>query len=221
MNGQDNTLPRVVKIGGSLFDLDELPQRLSRVLAGLGRAPLALVAGGGAVADVIREWDRRFSLGPSRSHWMAIQSLNLSGEVLRASLPESVFAGSWDEVTSAWHRGEPAVLAIDALLRNALRSGETVPPESWDVTSDSLAAWAAKRLGARLLLVKSVDRPSGTAAEAASAGLVDAWFPRAVDDGLSVDWINLRQAEPTIQHWLSPGSPALQVETNASGGQRR
>jgi 5-(aminomethyl)-3-furanmethanol phosphate kinase len=50
---------------------------------------------------------------------------------------------------------------------------------SWAVTSDSLAAWLARRLGARrLVLVKSAAAPSAAApAELAARGLVDAAFP--------------------------------------------
>jgi dihydroneopterin aldolase len=52
-------------------------------------------------------------------------------------------------------------------------------PESWDVTSDSLAAWLAGTLGAaRLLLVKSRDvEPPVTARDLADAGVVDPLFP--------------------------------------------
>jgi hypothetical protein len=52
--------------------------------------------------------------------------------------------------------------------------------QSWDVTSDSLAAWLASRLDAdRLVLVKSAPPPPLplTPARLAAAGLVDAAFP--------------------------------------------
>ena len=53
-------------------------------------------------------------------------------------------------------------------------------PESWSVTSDSLAAWLAGTLGAgALVLVKSADPPPGplAAADLARRGLVDLAFP--------------------------------------------
>jgi aspartokinase-like uncharacterized kinase len=52
-------------------------------------------------------------------------------------------------------------------------------PQSWDVTSDSLAAWLAGKIGAeRLLLVKQVEPPEGTvrAADLAERGIVDTAF---------------------------------------------
>jgi dihydroneopterin aldolase len=54
-------------------------------------------------------------------------------------------------------------------------------PWSWDVTSDSLAAWLAGRIGAkRVLLVKHVD-PSAElvrAKDLVAQGIVDPAFPR-------------------------------------------
>jgi len=54
-------------------------------------------------------------------------------------------------------------------------------PASWELTSDSLAAWLAKRLRlGRLLLVKHFSPPlDGLSAEKlAAAGIVDPLFPR-------------------------------------------
>lgn len=54
-------------------------------------------------------------------------------------------------------------------------------PWSWDVTSDSLAAWLAGRIGAkRVLLVKHVQPPSDLlrAEDLVARGIVDRAFPR-------------------------------------------
>jgi dihydroneopterin aldolase len=69
--------------------------------------------------------------------------------------------------------GALAVLAPHAWLRAA-----DPLPHSWDVTSDSIAAWVAGALGAAaLVLVK--------AAGAAGDGLVDAYFARALPAGVA------------------------------------
>ena len=52
---------------------------------------------------------------------------------------------------------------------------------SWDVTSDSLAAWLAGRIGAeRVLLVKHVEPPARPlrAADLVADGIIDPAFPR-------------------------------------------
>jgi hypothetical protein len=54
-------------------------------------------------------------------------------------------------------------------------------PESWEVTSDSLAVWLARKLGvSRVLLVKSAVLPTETASVVglAKAGIVDPLLPR-------------------------------------------
>jgi hypothetical protein len=51
------------------------------------------------------------------------------------------------------------------------------------VTSDSLAAWLARRLAAhRLILVKSAPPPPGGPVAWAASGFVDAAFPEFVRD---------------------------------------
>lgn len=61
----------------------------------------------------------------------------------------------------------------------ALRAGHPDIPETWDVTSDSLALWLARAVGApACLLVKSAPAPHGSGPrDWARTGLVDAAFP--------------------------------------------
>src|SRR5271166_3401866 len=73
--------PIVVKVGGSLFSMPDLAQRLRRWLAQAGPRIL-LVPGGGAAADVVREFDKCHSLGEEASHWLALWSLRLNAELL-------------------------------------------------------------------------------------------------------------------------------------------
>jgi hypothetical protein len=91
-----------------------------------------------------------------------------------------------------WERGERPVLdAHGFLARDEYRSGRL--PHSWAVTSDSVAARAARLVRARLVLLKSVTLPPGAGwDEAAKRGWVDAHFPAAAD-GLAVEVVNLRE----------------------------
>jgi hypothetical protein len=73
-------------------------------------------------------------------------------------------------------------------------------PRDWTVSSDSLAAHLAARVRARtLVLVKSCPLPEtvASAAEAASAGLVDPYFPQAAARLGSIKWLDLRAVRPT------------------------
>jgi aspartokinase-like uncharacterized kinase len=66
-------------------------------------------------------------------------------------------------------------------LPSRMTAGAADIPESWEVTSDSLAVWLARKLGvSRVLLVKSAALPAGTASVVglAKAGIVDPLLPR-------------------------------------------
>ena len=93
------------------------------------------------------------------------------------------------------HPTELSILDCDAFLRED-ESRPGALPHSWDVTSDSIAARVAVMLGAeRLVLLKSVDVPSGTSWEEALArGWVDAHFPRVVASApFAVEVVNFRR----------------------------
>jgi aspartokinase-like uncharacterized kinase len=122
----------VVKVGGGLGD-EALPA-FCRTLGELGRRhPLLVVPGGGRFADAVRAADRRFGLPAETAHRMAILGMEQFGWLLSELIPQTRVL-------------LPAGLPLDEL------------PASWDVTSDSIAAWVAGRVGAeRLVLVKAVE----------------------------------------------------------------
>ena len=69
--------PVVVKVGGSLSARPPALRRLMETLARLARREtLVIVPGGGPFADEVRRADRRFSLGESPAHWMAILAMD-------------------------------------------------------------------------------------------------------------------------------------------------
>ena len=140
----------VVKVGGGLGAGagDDALRALCATLGELGeRHPLLVVPGGAWFADAVREADRRFALPATTSHHMAILGMEQFGWLLselipgaeRCAEPARAPAGRTLVVL-------PAALALDSL------------PASWEVTSDSIAAWVAGKAGAgRLVLVKEVD----------------------------------------------------------------
>ena len=53
----------VAKVGGSLFDLPDLRQRLNRWLVAQADTPVLLIPGGGELADAVRNLHRTHGLG--------------------------------------------------------------------------------------------------------------------------------------------------------------
>ena len=145
----------VVKVGGGLGD-SALPG-LCTVLGELGeRHPLLVVPGGAGFADAVRDADRRFRLRAATSHRMAILGMEQFGWLLSDLIPGAVRCAGLPQVRA----GPTTVLLPATLPLDRL-------PASWEVTSDSIAAWVAGRIGAgRLVLLKAVD------------GLFADWPPR-------------------------------------------
>ena len=148
----------VVKVGGSLLRqptaLDAVGHALvewadaSRSTTDIAR--FVVVPGGGPFADAIRLIDRRHRLGDDASHWLAVLAMNQYGELLASRWPRAI---PIDDPTLAVEQAGEGRVPILVPYRT-LRARDPLP-HSWDVTSDSIAAWLAFDLGAKtLILVK-------------------------------------------------------------------
>ncbi len=185
----------VVKVGGSLLDWAELPARLAAEIATRSDRRLVLIAGGGRLADVLRNLDRVHNLGEPRSHALALRILDATAAILAALLPRSRVVTSVEELLQAWSDGLVPILAPrETLDRDDRLTPTDALPHSWSVTTDSIAARVAELLGAgELVLIKSTDGPSGPDPRAwTDSGLTDAHFPEAASRLLRVTCVNLR-----------------------------
>ncbi len=180
----------VVKVGGGVGDL----KALCTALGALGeRHPLLVVPGGAGFADAVRAADRRFGLSAETSHRMAILGMEQFGWLLSELIPGAVRSGDLASLAP----GRTGVLLPAALPLEAL-------PASWEVTSDSIAAWVASEAGAeRLVLVKGVDglyaqwpaqgEPLASLSVAELAALrpggVDRYLPIALEGARFETWV--------------------------------
>jgi 5-(aminomethyl)-3-furanmethanol phosphate kinase len=141
----------VVKVGGSLIGV---PGALARVCSVLAEAslthPLVIVPGGGPFADAVREFDRRAGISPDAAHWMAILAMDQYAQVLAERIRGACLVDQPGAILDILAAGRIAVLAPARWMRAA-----DVLPHSWEVTSDSIAAFIAGALGAeQLILIK-------------------------------------------------------------------
>jgi aspartokinase-like uncharacterized kinase len=171
----DTVVDAVVKLGGSLLRDPAAHAAALRALAAV--APLyrlAIVPGGGPFADVVRLLDRSLSLGNDVAHWLAIRGMDMHAELIAGRLPHAELADSPLAATTALAMGRTPLL----LLSRWMQTVDPLP-HSWDVTSDSIAAWVAGELAAQgLVLLKPV---AGDA-----LALTDAYFERALPAGVHV-----------------------------------
>jgi aspartokinase-like uncharacterized kinase len=161
----------VIKIGGGLT---VVPHALDRVCVAVAEASrdhrLVVVPGGGPFADAVREFDHRIGLSPDAAHWMAILAMDQYAHVLAGRIPGAVRVEEPGAISDAVGLGRAAVLAPSRWMRSA-----DVLPHTWEVTSDSIAAFVAGALdAARLILIKPTER-----------GDVDSYFAAALPAGMS------------------------------------
>lgn len=168
----------VVKVGGSLVRSGEA-EAVLRVLAAEHAGRAVVVPGGGAFADAVRDAQRNLGFPDPLAHHLALLAMEMSGRMLASLSGAYRFAPSLDAARAECADGQiPVCVPVSELL------ADTELPASWDVTSDSISAWIARRLGAgHLVLVKSCAVPDTLRPDApalASAGIVDAAFPSLV-----------------------------------------
>ncbi|GAA4421930.1 hypothetical protein [Bremerella cremea] len=196
----------VWKLGGSCFDLPDLKQRLLRLHArGEAGQQVVVIAGGGLFADAVRRVDQLHSLPGECSHRMALDAMRMSAAMIAALLGQS---GPVVDSTEQRARllqsaddgeGESSIQVWDVIdlwhtLVPELEDRFGKLPADWRLTSDSIAAAVAAFGNAeRLVLCKSIDRPSGEPGTSwAEADAVDPTLPQLVPFLKQIRWVNLR-----------------------------
>lgn len=145
----------IVKVGGSLVarapeSLRELCQVLSRLV---GEFDFLVVPGGGKFADIVREFDREYSLSGETSHKMAILAMDQYATLLADLISNSRAIDSLEKAEKVLSDG-----FVPILLPASLLFSEDPVEHSWDFTSDSIAAWIAGTSNAeKLILITDVD----------------------------------------------------------------
>ena len=135
-SNEDRATVTVVKLGGSLAP------RIAEIIPVLKAAHrlLLIVPGGGIFADAVRQ----SGVDADAAHWMACAAMDQYGWTL---------AAQGIETTSKIARPKDTCVLLPYC---ALRRYDPLP-HSWDITSDTIAAWVAGRIGGDLLVLKSID----------------------------------------------------------------
>lgn len=163
----------ILKLGGSLMRSPLLPGWLG-LAAGPGKGRIVIVPGGGLFADAGRAAQAHWRLNDVSAHNIAVLGMAQLGEVMRGLCPNLATAGDEATIRACLSEGRSVIWQPLDLLRAA-------PDEltTWDVTSDSLALWLARRLGAQeTIIVKScaLPQPANNWAALSQRGIVDRAF---------------------------------------------
>jgi len=134
-----------------------------------------VVPGGGPFADAVRTAQGVWQFSDEVAHVMAIGAMDQFGRMLCGIEAAAVPCATRVRIEKAWADGR-----LPVWLPSRVMARDRQLARSWDVTSDTVAAWLGDALGADgLLLVKCCGLSSDRLSPAllATSGIVDPSLP--------------------------------------------
>ncbi|HWK65087.1 MAG TPA: dihydroneopterin aldolase [Rhizobiaceae bacterium] len=203
----------VVKLGGSTAWEAE---RAIWIEAFAGSSlPLVIVPGGGPFANNVRALQKSMGFSEAAAHAMAILAMDQFGHVILDHGRNLVPAWTVEDIGNALRKRR-----IPVWLPSVLTTAAPDIAASWDVTSDSLAAWLAGRLGAQgLLLVKQSGAFSerDDIAALTQRGLLDPAFHMMLPAGIEFRLAGPRDAPNAAGILSQEGLPGIRIGSVLEG----
>jgi aspartokinase-like uncharacterized kinase len=194
----------IVKLGGSLLSSPALKGWLDSLVQ-FGDGKVVIVPGGGLFAEAVRDVQSKTGVSDEIAHQMAVVAMDQYATLMTGLNPKLALASSeleiaecgWQHKAIVW-KPSYMVLADEGL------------PKTWDLTSDSLAAWLAAKLNAKhLLVVKSVTSSADLGVDDLVAnGTLDPCFPSYALNQTFKTWLmgpnDYSSIQQPITHHASP-----------------
>ncbi|MCS4541674.1 MAG: delta 1-pyrroline-5-carboxylate synthetase [Euryarchaeota archaeon] len=137
-----------VKVGGSLADFAK--PLLETLFQAISTCSILIVPGGWKFAELVREIDRKYKLSAEAAHTMAILGMDQYGIFLSNLAP-------FTEIVTTIKEAEKVSNKLPVILPAQLALRANFEP-SWDVTSDTIAAYIAKLFKAdKFIIATDVD----------------------------------------------------------------
>ena len=140
-------IKQVVKIGGSLF-----PDYAINLAEKLKNTGSVIILGGGEFANLIRKYNDDVNFSEETNHWAAIDCMDIIAKLVNDKVDSTKMAYSIEEVNAISDEGFTPIFVVSEFLKR-----EDPFECSWDVTSDSIAAYVAHLLNANLFIVTNVN----------------------------------------------------------------
>ena len=140
-------IKQVVKIGGSLF-----PNHAITLADKLKNTDSCIILGGGEFANLIRKYNDEIDFSDSANHWTAIDCMDIIAKLVNDKVESVKLAFSIEDINNISDEGFTPIFVVSQFLKS-----EDPFECSWDVTSDSIAAYVAHLLNANLLIVTNVN----------------------------------------------------------------
>jgi dihydroneopterin aldolase len=199
--------PTVIKLGGSFAFSSELRDWIKAIVGHAGR--IVIVPGGGPFADTVRKAQAQMCFDDRTAHRMAVLAMEQYGHAIASMSKRLQLADLLEAIRQGLAGGKvPVWLPAQMVLADA------DIPQSWDVTSDSLAAWLAGRIGAeRLILVKHLETTGSTvlASNLVASNMIDGAFPKFQIASRVPAFILGTMEHRAIRHELSDESAYIRI----------
>jgi aspartokinase-like uncharacterized kinase len=141
----------IIKLGGSLSRTDTLFNCLNAVEQTYQGRAAVIVPGGGAFADQVRLAQQRWQFDDNTAHHMALLAMQQMALMFKGLKPDFAIAPTVEAIQDQLNRKKTVIWSPDIIELDSAGI-----PASWDISSDSLAAWLAKAVSAtELILIKS------------------------------------------------------------------
>ena len=138
----------IIKLGGSLIEKGrDIIQSLRDYVEEKDRAlTIILIPGGGPFAEVVRNLsgDIHIPISEEAAHWMAVFAMHQYGIFLASGEIKIPLVESVDEIDKAG--------PICILLPYKILKADDCLPHTWDVTSDTIAAFVANKIGEKTFI---------------------------------------------------------------------
>jgi aspartokinase-like uncharacterized kinase len=161
----------VIKLGGSLAETGTLRHCLDKIDRRYQNTAVAIVPGGGGFAEQVRLAQQHWQFDDKTAHHMALLAMQQMALLFKGLKNQFAIVNTVTEIQKLGQRisiWSPDITELDNAGIKA----------SWDITSDSLAAWLAHKLTAtELILIKSATiNPAQSLSELAELNIVDRAF---------------------------------------------
>lgn len=140
-------IKNVIKIGGSLF-----PHHAIKLTNKLKNTDSIIILGGGEFANLIRKYDEILNLTNPTAHKTAIECMDILSQLVFDKTKNTEICYTLEDAQKINNKGQ-----IPILLTSKILDENNIFECSWNVTSDSIAAYIAHLLNAKLLIVTNVN----------------------------------------------------------------
>lgn len=194
---------RVIKLGGSLLTMPNLKQKFQKWCLENPHPLTLIVVGGGPMVDAVRQVHLANPLSEEFAHWVCIDLLQHTARIAHQVLGNANLYETMADLQQPFSGSKVnSTTPIIAIVQMAICFDKEFPnmglPESWDVTSDSLAAaFSIMHAAEELVVMKSCDAPSDESdlESLADVGFVDPYFADLAEDIEQVRFVNLQTYE--------------------------